>query len=53
MKRWRYEITKLGDLTLVSLYYNDFAVLDVDSEDIPALIDTLKEIQRETENERN
>lgn len=50
-KKFSYEVLDLGDLKLVSLYYGDFAAIDIDMEDLDELIKTLKKIKQE-KNER-
>ena len=50
-RKFNYEILDLGDLKILSLYYGDFAAIDIDMGDLDELIELLKEIKKRRKNE--
>ena len=46
-KKFNYEILDLGDLKILSLYYGDFAAIDIDIEDLDELIELLEEVKKD------
>jgi len=46
-KKFNYEILDLGDLKILSLYYEDFAAIDIDIEDLDELIELLEEVKKD------
>ena len=46
-RKFNYEILDLGDLKILSLYYGDFAAIDIDIEDLDELIELLEEVKKD------